>query len=164
MSHMQEWTMMYKGASIYLHKKMKPWAMLDKAQIQMQIQNYEQLPPLITNIKASYAWLFRSLDVIVRMKNIPSIGTLAQAMRKNQVMLKVDMYIEQLMHKAASDDLQLSTKNMQKYIGGPTTVKIVLHKLQDELDKGFRTIYLEAMEARVRFDKDITKQYRDTIT
>ena len=55
---------------------MKPKAELDKAHIQILIQNYEQLPPLIISIEASHAWLIRSLDVIVRMHKIPSIGIL----------------------------------------------------------------------------------------
>ena len=67
------------------------------------------------------------------------------------------------MRVATSDDLQLSAKNMQMYISGPTTLKIVLRMLHDELDKGFRTIYPEAMEARLCFEKEITKQYEDTI-
>lgn len=62
------------------------------------------------------------------------------------------------MREATSDDLQLSTKNMQKYIGGPATLRTMLCMLQDELEKGSRNIYLEAMEARVHFQKYITKQ------
>ena len=52
---------------------------------------------------------------------------------------------------------------MQKYISGPTTLKTMLCMLQDELDRGFRTIYVEAMEVRVFLDKHITKKYGDTI-
>jgi len=76
---------------------MKLQAELDKAQIHMLIQNYEQLPPLITNIEASYSWLFKSLDVMVRTHKIPSIGSLVQTIKKNQVLLEVDKYMEQLM-------------------------------------------------------------------
>ena len=151
--HVHEWTMRYNGPPLYFHKMMKMQAELDKVGIQILIRNYEHLHPLITSIEASYAMLCRSLDVIVRTHNIPSIRTLTQAMRKNQVMLEVKGYIEQLMCKATNDDLKLSTENMQKYIGGPTTLRIVLRVLQDELDRGFRTIYLEAMEARVCFSK-----------
>lgn len=81
---------------------------------------------------------------------IPSIGTLTQAMWKNQVMLEVNKYTEQLMHEAISDDLmQLSKKNMQKYIGGLNNLRRMFCMLQDEMDRGFRTICTEAMEARV---------------
>lgn len=70
------------------------------------------LPPLITKIEASYAWLYKSLDVIVWTHKVPPIRTLIQAMRKNQVMLDVDKYIEQSMCEATNDDLRLSAKNM----------------------------------------------------
>lgn len=36
--------------------------------------------------------------------------------------------------------------------------------LQDDLYRGFKIIYMKAMEARVHFDKEITSQYGDTIT
>lgn len=105
----------------------------------------------------------QDLDVIVRTHGIPSIRTLTQAMKNNQVLLQVNRYINKAMHDATSDDLQLSGNNMQKYIGGPTTLTKTLCMLQGELDRGFRTIYLESMEARVCFEKDITKQNGDTI-
>ena len=46
---------------------------------------------------------------------------------------------------------------MKKYIGGPIMVNTMLQMLQDELDTGSRTIYPEAMEARVRYQKDTIK-------
>jgi len=67
------------------------------------------------------------------------------------------------MCEAISDDLQLIIENMQRYMSGPATLRIMLHVLQDELDRGFRTIYSEAMEARVCFDKDVIKQCGHTI-
>jgi len=88
---------------------------------------------------------------------IRSIESLAQAMKKNQFLLEVNMYMEQLMREANSDDLQLNTENMQKYISGPATLETMLRMLQDDLDKGYRTIYPKAMEERVYFQKDITK-------
>lgn len=39
------------------------------------------------------------------MHKVPSIETLVEAMRKNQVMLDVDKFIEELMHGDTSDDL-----------------------------------------------------------
>ena len=53
--------------------------------------------------------------------------------------------------------MELSAQNIKNYIGGPVKVNTMLYMLQDELDRGFITIYLEAMEARVRFDKDAIK-------
>jgi len=79
-----------QGSPTYLQNIMKPQAELDKALIHMLIQNYEHLPLLITRIEASYAQLFKSLDVIVRTHKIPSIRTLTQSMKKNQVLVEVD--------------------------------------------------------------------------
>ena len=39
----------------------------------------------------------------------------------------------------------------------------MIRMLQDEVDKGSNTIYSEAMEARVFYQKDTIKQYGDTI-
>jgi len=150
-THVQEWTMRHKGDPLYFHKIMKPWVELDKALIQMLIWNYENLPLLITSIEASYAQFFKSLHVIVRTHKIPSIGSLAQAIKKNQVLLEVDKYMEQLMRKATNNDLQLSAENMQKYISGPTTLRKMFRILQDELDKGSITICLEVKEPRIHF-------------
>lgn len=157
-THVEEWKMRYKGDTLYLHNMLKPWAELDKAQIQNLIWNYEQLPPLITNIEVSYTQLFKSLDVIVRRHKIHSIGSLTQAMKKNQVLFEVERYMEQLMGEATSNDLQLREKNMQKYISGPTTLRKMLHMLQDQSNRGSETIYLDTMGTRVCFQKDITKQ------
>lgn len=60
---------------------------------------------------------------------IPSIEILTQAMWKNQVMMDVDGHIEELMHKATSDDMHLSVENMQKYISGLATLRTMLHMI-----------------------------------
>lgn len=160
----QTWTMRYKGAPLHLHKMMKPHVELDKACIQIQIWNYEELPPLITSIEASYARLQRSLDVMVRMYGTPSIGMFTEAKEKNQVRLELNTYFHQLMLKATSEDFQVSTDNMQIYIVVPFVLMTKLRMLQDELDKGSISVQPEAMEARVCFQKDIIKEYTDTIT
>lgn len=43
-------------------------------------------------------------------------------------------------------------------------VKTMLHMLQNELDIGSKTIYPDAMEVRVCFQKDNIKKFGDTIT
>ena len=43
-------------------------------------------------------------------------------------------------------------------------VNNMIHMLEDELDKGSNTIYLEAMEERVCYKKDAIKQFGDIIT
>jgi len=62
------------------------------------------------------------------------------------------------MRVATNNDLQLNTKNMQRYISGPTTLTTMLCMLQDEMDRGFRTIYPKAMDARASFNEDVIKQ------
>ena len=90
---------------------------------------------------------------MVRTHNIPSIDSLTEAKHKNQIWLEIDRYMKHL----TNDDFELSAQNMQKYIGGPVMVKTMLHMLQDEMDKGSKTIYLETMEARVCYQKDTIK-------
>lgn len=50
-------------------------------------------------------------------------------MRKNQVMMDVERYNGTVMHEATSNDLQLNAENMQRYIIGPTTLRLVLRIL-----------------------------------
>ena len=57
--------------------------------------------------------------------------------------------MEPVRQNATREDLELSTHNMQKYIGGPIMVNTMLHMLQNELGTGSKTIYLDDMEARV---------------
>ena len=72
--------------------------------------------------------------------------------------------MEQLRREATRENLELSMHNMQKYIGGPVMVNTMLHRLQNELDTGSKTIYPDAKEARVRYQKDTIKQFGDIIT
>jgi len=52
---------------------------------------------------------------------------------------------------------------MQMYIIGLGFLKTKLCMLQEEFDQGSKSVYLEEMEARVHFQKDIIKEYSDTI-
>lgn len=82
---MQTWTMRYKESLLHYPKMMNPMAVELKAHFQSQIQNYEELPQLITSLQASHAWVFRSMDVVVHTHAIPSIGTLTKAKTKSEV-------------------------------------------------------------------------------
>ena len=53
---------------------------------------------------------------------------------------------------------------MQKFIDGPVKVKTMLLMLQNKLDIGSKTMYPNAMEAKVCFQQDIVKQFGYTIT
>jgi len=77
--------MRYKGAPLHLHKMMKLEVDLEKSCILSLIQNYEEIMPLITNVEAPYARLYRSLYVVVRKYGTLSIKTLTKAKEKKQV-------------------------------------------------------------------------------
>jgi len=143
---------------------MKPKAVELKTHIRSQIRNYEELPQLITSLQASHAQVFRSMDVIVRAHAIPSIGALTEAKAKNQVQMELDMYFEQLMRIAPSADLQMSADTMHQYVVGPDALKTMKRMLYDKLDKGAKSLYPNATEARVRFHKNVTTEYANTIT
>lgn len=53
---------------------------------------------------------------------------------------------------------------MWKHTIGVVMVYIMLHMLQDEMDLGSNTIYLDAMEERVRYQEDTIKQFGDIIS
>ena len=103
------------------------------------------------------------MDVIVHAHEIPSIGTLIEGKAKSQVRLELDMYIDQLMHIATNADLQMSTETMHQYVVGLFALKTMMHILSDELDKGFKSVYPNATEARVQFQKDVTIEHAETI-
>ena len=64
---------------------------------------------------------------------------------------------------ATNPDLNIHADIMHKYVVGPDTLKTMMRMLSDELDKGARAVYLDAMEARFRFQTDVTVEYIDTI-
>jgi len=76
--NMQAWMMKYKGAPLHLPNMMKANVVELQARTRSQIQNYEDLPQLITSIQDSHAQVFKSMDVIVHTHVIPSLGTLTQ--------------------------------------------------------------------------------------
>jgi len=104
------------------------------------------------------------MDVILCTHVIPSINTLIEVKEKNQVRLELDMYVEQLMHIATSKDLQMSVDTMHQYVTGMAALKTMIHMLSNKLDIGAKLVYLNIMEARVQFQKDVTIEYTDTIT
>jgi len=108
---------------------MKPREVEIKEHIWSQIQNYEDLPQLITSIPASHACVFKSMDVVVRIHAIPSIGNLTQVKTKEMVLLELDSYFDELMHVATSPDFPISEDTMHKYVVGPATLKRMMHML-----------------------------------
>ena len=67
------------------------------------------------------------------------------------------------MRIATSPDLVISADTMHKYVVGPVALKTMMRMISDKLDKGARAVYLDVVEERVRFHKDVTLVYTDTI-
>lgn len=67
------------------------------------------------------------------------------------------------MHIDTNSDLPISADIMHKYVVGQRSLKEMMHMLTDELDRGARAMYVDAMEARARFQKDVTLEHTDTI-
>lgn len=155
--------MRYKGDLLYFPKMMKPRVVEMKARIQSQIWNYEDLSQLITSLQASHACVFKIMDVVVHAHVIPSIGTLTQVKTKAQVWLELDSYFDELMRIATSPDFVINADNMHKYVVGLASLKTMMHMLLDELDRGDREVYPDAIDTRVRFMKYVTLEYTDTI-
>ena len=74
------------------------------------------------------------------------------------------MYFYKLMCMVTNTHSKISTDTMHQYVVGPTTLKVVMHVLSDDLDRGAITVYPAAMEARVHFQQDVTIERTNTIT
>ena len=68
------------------------------------------------------------------------------------------------MRIATNADLQMSTNTMHRHVASLATLKTMMHMLFDELDRGAKSVYLDVMEARVIFQRDVTTNYANTIT
>ena len=73
------------------------------------------------------------------------------------------MYFDKLMHMVTSTHLKINTDTMDQYVVGPTALKMMMHMLSDELDRGAISMYSDATEARVHFQKDVTFECVNTI-
>ncbi len=67
------------------------------------------------------------------------------------------------MRTASNTNLQMSGDNIHQYVTGLAALKTMMWMLSDELDKGAKSVYPDATEARFRFHKDVTIEYADTI-
>lgn len=103
------------------------------------------------------------MDVIMHMHVIPSIGTPTKEKTKNQVRLELEMYFDELMHITTSTDLEINIDTMHQYLSSLTALKNMMRMLSDELDRGAKSLYPNAMESRVRFQKEVTTEYTDII-
>lgn len=103
------------------------------------------------------------MDIVVHAHAIPSIGTLTQVKTKAQVWLDLNSYFDELMRISTSPDLSISADIMDKHVVGLTALKTMMRILSDELDKGARVVYLDVVETRVSFQKDVTLEQTNTI-
>ena len=103
------------------------------------------------------------MNIIVHPHVIPSLGTHTQVKTKKQVQQELDSYFDELMRTATSPKFPISASIMHKYVAGPATLKTMMHILIDELDRGARAVYPYAMEARFKFQRDVTAEHTDTI-
>jgi len=55
------------------------------------------------------------------------------------------------MHIDTSENLVISAGTMHQYVVGPAALKTMMCMLSDELDRGARAVYPDAIEARVHF-------------
>jgi len=127
--------MKYKGALLHFPKMIKANAVKLQVHIWSQIQNYEDLPQLMTNIQASHAQVFKSMEVIVHTHAIPSLGTLTQVNTKKKVQQELDSCFDELMHTAISPNLPISANIMCKYVVGLATLNTMMSTLTHELEK-----------------------------
>jgi len=72
--------------------------------------------------------------------------------------------LEELGQDSTSEDLELNRKNMYNFIDGPIQVITMSLMLQNEIDIGSKTMYLNAMEARVYFHPGTIMLFGDIIT
>lgn len=89
------------------------------------------------------------MDVVVPAHVTPSIKTLIDAMTKAQVWLEVDSYIKELICIDTNADLVISVDTMHQYVIGLALVNTMMRMLSDKLDRGAKTMYVDAIEARV---------------
>ena len=64
---------------------------------------------------------------------------------------------------ATSLDLPISANIMHKYVVDPAALKTMICILLEKLDRGARAVYRDAMEARVKFQIDVTAEHTNAI-
>ncbi len=82
---------------------------------------------------------------------------------KKQVQLELNMYFNNLMRMVTNIHLEINKNTMHQYVAGPTTLKMMMCMLSDELDRGAISVYLDATEAGAHFQYDVTIECVETI-
>ena len=63
--------------------------------------------------------------------------------------------MEWLRQISTKEDLEMSKQNMHNYISVPIRIRTMFLLLERDVKNGSKSFYLDAMEARVRFQLDI---------
>lgn len=135
-----EWSMQYKGALSLLGTKTRQQAELEKSQVWMIIQSNKQLASFIANVQASYARLYNNVDFMEKSHKSPLVGSLTEVRCRNQVRQEVEEYLDQLRKSATKEDLEVNKSNMQKRIGGPVKINMMLLLLKKEIQAWSKSI------------------------
>ncbi len=104
------------------------------------------------------------MNFIVHMHAIPPIWHTHQAEDRKQVRLELKMYFDKLMCMLTSTHSEIIIDTMHQYVDGLSALKMMMHMLSDELDKGAISMYADATKARVFFQQDVTIKHMNTIT
>lgn len=65
------------------------------------------------------------------------------------------------MHIATIADLVISADTMHQYVVGTDALKTIMCMLSNELDRGAKSVYSDATEARDFFQKYVSTEYMD---
>jgi len=68
------------------------------------------------------------------------------------------------MHIATNTHLTISANTMHQYFACLVALKTMMCMLLDDLDRGAKSAYPDATEARVFFQQDVTIEHADTTT
>lgn len=78
--------------------------------------------------------------------------------------MEIDSYFDKLIHIDTTVDVVISVDTMHQYFASLDVLKTMMCMLSNKLDRGARVVYPDVKEERVRFQKDVTIDYMDTIT
>jgi len=93
------------------------------------------------------------MHIIVYMHAIPPIWHTHRGENKKKVQLELNMCFDKLMPMTTSTCLDISADTMHQHVTGLVAPKTTMHMLSDELDGGAISVYLDAMEEIVCFNK-----------
>lgn len=75
----------------------------------------------------------------------------------------MEEYFEKLRQVSTKENLEINGQNIQNYIDGPIQIRTMLLMFEKEVKTGSKSLYLDTMEARVRFQPDTIMQFGDVI-